>query len=87
MPFRVATLAVISAFALLCLGSSIQKSPTWDEPSHIVAGLSYIGSGRIVVNRQHPPLLKELSALFLLCGGVRWPIDLDVDRLLNELDS
>jgi hypothetical protein len=40
---------------------------------HIAAGLSYIETGRIVVSPDHPPLLKELSALALRQAGVRWP--------------
>ena len=60
-------------FFVLSLCASLVKSPIWDEPYHIDAGLSYVETGRIVVNQQHPPLLKELSGLFLRAAGVRWP--------------
>lgn len=64
-----------AVFLLLGLFASLAKSPTWDEPHGIAASLSYVETGRIVVNQQHPPLLKELSGLFLRASGVRWPAD------------
>ncbi len=50
------------------------KSPTFDEPAHIGAGLSYLKTGDFKVNLQHPPLLKEIGALPLVLMGVRFPI-------------
>ena len=67
----VAIAAVV--FFLISLSASLVKSPIWDEPYHIAAGLSYVETGRIVINQQHPPLLKEISGLFLRAAGVRWP--------------
>ena len=64
-----------AVFFLLSLCASLVKSPIWDEPYHIDASLSYVETGRIVVNQQHPPLLKELSGLFLRAAGVRWPVN------------
>jgi hypothetical protein len=44
-----------------------------DEPPHLASGLSYVSTGVFRGNPQHPPLLKELSGLSLLLGGIRWP--------------
>src|SRR5881296_226518 len=49
------------------------KSPTFDEPAHIGAGLSYLETGEFKVNLQHPPLLKEIGALPLWLMGARFP--------------
>ena len=50
------------------------KSPTFDEPAHIGAGLSYLKTGEFRINLQHPPLLKEIAAVPLLMTGARWPM-------------
>jgi hypothetical protein len=55
--------------------ASRSKSPTSDEPPHIAAGVQYLDRGEFTLNLQHPPLLKEMAAVFLLGAGVRWPID------------
>jgi len=65
--------ALILVFMLQCFFASRLKSPTYDEPPHIAAGLSYLETRVFHANLQHPPLLKELSALSLLLAGVRWP--------------
>ena len=69
----VAACALAATFFAQSFSSSLQKSATFDEPMHITAGLSYLETGRIVLSPDHPPLLKELSALGLRAGGVRWP--------------
>lgn len=56
------------------LGASLVKTPAYDEPAHIGAGLSYLVTGEFKVNLQHPPLLKELAALPLVLTGARWPM-------------
>jgi Dolichyl-phosphate-mannose-protein mannosyltransferase len=53
---------------------SLIKSPVFDEPAHIAAGLSYFETGEFKVNLQHPPLLKEIGALPLWLLGVKWPM-------------
>lgn len=79
---RRAILAVlIAAYLLQTTLASLQKSPTSDETVHLTAGLSYIQTGHIVVNQEHPPLLKEISGLFLRIAGVRWPPSTDATAL------
>jgi hypothetical protein len=53
--------------------ASLQKSPVFDEPPHIASGLSYLDTHVFRANLQHPPLLKEMSALFLSMAGIHWP--------------
>ena len=65
--------ALLAVFFLQSFLSSRIKSATFDEPAHIAAGLSYVSTGVFHANPQHPPLMKELSGLSLLLGGVRWP--------------
>ena len=69
----IAVCSLAATFFAQSFSSSMKKSATYDEPMHIAAGLSYIETGRIVVSPDHPPLLKELSALSLRSAGVRWP--------------
>jgi hypothetical protein len=64
---------LIAIFFILSLSESSIKSPMSDEPPHIASGLSYVATGVFRGNPQHPPLLKELSGLSLLLGGIRWP--------------
>jgi hypothetical protein len=71
-------------FFLLAVTASLVKSPIWDEPYHIAASVSYIETGRIVVNQQHPPLLKEICGLFLRAAGVRWPKDAPPLEVLRD---
>jgi hypothetical protein len=69
-PFGVAALCL--AFFLQGYFSSLVKSPSNDESLHIMAGASYIATRDIVVNPQHPPLLKELAGLSLALAGIHW---------------
>jgi hypothetical protein len=63
------------------------KTPTFDEPAHIGAGLSYLKTGQFRLNLQHPPLLKEIGALPLVLLGVRWPFgDEEWARLTGDQD-
>ncbi|MFB3825225.1 MAG: glycosyltransferase family 39 protein [Bryobacteraceae bacterium] len=74
-PKVVLGLAVLlcGAFLLQSFAASRVKSAGADEPPHFAAGLSYVSTGKVVLNPQHPPLLKELSGLFTLFSGARWP--------------
>lgn len=46
--------------------SARQFSASSDEIAHLPAGYSYLKTGNIVLNPQHPPLIKILAALPLL---------------------
>jgi hypothetical protein len=65
--------ALLVVFFLQVFFTSRAKSPSWDEPGHIAAGLTYLEAGNFLVNPQHPPLLKELSGMALVLSGARLP--------------
>lgn len=65
--------ALIAVFISQSFFASQQKSPAFDEPPHVASGLSYLETGVFFANPQHPPLLKEMSALFLEAAGIHWP--------------
>lgn len=60
-------------FFLLTFTSSLQKSPTFDEPMHLFAGYSYLKWGDFRANPEHPPLAKMLAALPLLVLNLKDP--------------
>lgn len=60
------------------------KTPTFDEPAHIAAGLSYLKTGDFRINLQHPPLLKEIGALPLVLIGVDWPLGEDEWQMVSR---
>jgi hypothetical protein len=64
---------LIAIFLAQSFLASLQKSPVFDEPPHIASGLSYLDTHVFHANLQHPPLLKEMSALFLSMAGIHWP--------------
>ena len=76
-------MALIAIFAAQILLETSFKSPSSDEPPHIASGLSYVSTGIFRGNPQHPPLLKELSGLSMILGGIRWPRNPDTDRFLH----
>jgi len=70
-------------FFLQSFFASLQKSPVFDEPPHIASGLSYLETRVFHANPQHPPLLKEMSALFLSLAGIHWPTDIMAQTLIQ----
>jgi hypothetical protein len=70
-------------FFFHALAESRLKSPTSDEPPHIASGLSYVATGIFRGNPQHPPLVKELSGLFMMLGGIRWPLSPETEYFLH----
>ena len=81
--FGFIAIALAVVFFLVTLSESLVKSPTEDESPHIASGLSYVATGIFRANLQHPPLLKELSGLALLLGGIRWPRTPETELLLH----
>jgi hypothetical protein len=78
---------LIVVFLSITFAESRLKSPTSDEPPHLAAGLSYFVTHEIFrANPQHPPLLKELSALSLMTAGIRWPHNEKADYLVHGDD-
>jgi hypothetical protein len=53
--------------------SMIQNSLTFDEKAHIGAGFSYLVKKDYRLNPEHPPLIKDISALPLLFLNLNFP--------------
>src|SRR5664280_2452951 len=75
---------LIATFLAQAFLASAIKSPVFDETGDIAAGLSYVQTGEIRANLQHPPLLKELAGAALWLAGVRLPDSPQVRRMLAD---
>jgi 4-amino-4-deoxy-L-arabinose transferase-like glycosyltransferase len=74
---------LLAIFLLQGLLAIRLKSPAFDETGDIAAGLSYVQSGEIRANLQHPPLLKELAGISLWLAGVRLPGTAKIREMLD----
>lgn len=70
--YLVATLILIFSFGLM-LHSSLGDSATMDELAHIPSGYSYLKLGDDRLNPEHPPLLKDISAIPLTFLNLNFP--------------
>lgn len=75
--WRRAEAVTLLLFALIFGGFSIasfqQKSPTVDEPVHLLSGYAALKWGDFRVNPEHPPLAKMLAAIPLLFLDIKDP--------------
>jgi 4-amino-4-deoxy-L-arabinose transferase-like glycosyltransferase len=69
---------LLALFAGLALYQAARKSETYDEPMYILSGYSYLVTGDLSFNREHPPLAKYLIALPLLGLDLWLPDDYQV---------
>ncbi len=60
---------------LICLFSVKDDSLTMDELAHLPAGYSYLTQKDMRLNPEHPPLIKDLSALPLLFMKLNVPFN------------
>jgi len=60
------------------------KAPTFDEPTHLAAGWSYLVGGEYRLNPEHPPLLKQWAALPLLTLRLGSPEDYPGWEMMRE---
>jgi 4-amino-4-deoxy-L-arabinose transferase-like glycosyltransferase len=67
---RIVVFAALLLMALLAIGSYQRESLTFDEITHIPAGLAYWQQHDTRLNIEHPPLLKMLAAFPLLFADV-----------------
>jgi hypothetical protein len=74
---------LVAVFLFQSFSASLKKSPVFDEPPHIASGLSYLETHVFRANLQHPPLMKEIGALFLLAAGIHWPKSPIADVLIG----
>lgn len=71
---------------LLAYDSLSVKSVTFDETTHLPAGLALVESGEIHLNRQHPPLIKMLAGWAASTVEPILPLDGDAYKLGKEWD-
>ncbi len=67
--------ALLLILFLTALFSMRSASLTFDELAHIPAGYSYLTQRDYRVNPEHPPLLKDMSAVPLLFKNLNFPAD------------
>lgn len=60
---------------VLCLWSVRDDCLTYDEVSHLPAGMSYLETRDFRLNLEQPPLVKLLAALPVLVRGAELPLD------------
>jgi tetratricopeptide (TPR) repeat protein len=63
----------VVSFGLLTITSFQQKSPTVDEPVHLLSGYASLKWGDFRANPEHPPLAKALAAIPLLFFDIKDP--------------
>jgi hypothetical protein len=84
LPLAAAVVALLALHAALAVGSMWNASPTFDEVSHLPAGLAIVATGEVRLNPQHPPLVKELAGLAASAKDPRLPLDGAAYREGNE---
>jgi hypothetical protein len=60
----------------LAFFSSWNETATFDEVAHIPAGYSYLTQNDMRLNAEHPPLMKDISALPLLFLNLNFPTNI-----------
>lgn len=78
-------LSLTAIMFLQVYGGSRNESLTWDEPSFISAGYSYLTTRQFVLNPSHPPLTQELIALPLLFLDLHRPPGRPTDWLVKDI--
>jgi 4-amino-4-deoxy-L-arabinose transferase-like glycosyltransferase len=72
---RLAVAAIMALYLGLALWGAWVKSETYDEPMYVLAAYSYVTTGDLSLNREHPPLGKYLMGLPLLWLDIELPDD------------
>jgi hypothetical protein len=66
---------LLLTFAGRALWSAREKSPAYDEPAHLAAGLRALRTGDLALYHENPPLLRVLQALPAAWLGAALPAD------------
>lgn len=81
-------LAVIMLLTFLVMVlTTLTDSPTYDEPAHIAAGVSYVEFNDLRLNPEHPPLIKFLSGLSIKIFYPQLKINFDMNDLQEPLKN
>jgi len=68
-------IVLLAFFVVLSVASIWNDSATMDESVHIPAAYSYLSQKDMRLNPEHPPLLKDLSAVPLLLMKINFPAE------------
>ncbi len=80
---RLVVAGLISLYLGLALWGAWAKSETYDEPMYVLAAYSYVTTGDLSLNREHPPLGKYLMGLPLLLLDIDLPDDYQQQAGIN----
>jgi hypothetical protein len=72
--FWLVSAVMLSAMAVIQVLTSRLETQTFDESTHLAAGLSYWETGDYRMNAEHPVLAKLLCALPLVLMGIKAPV-------------
>ncbi len=72
---NILAVVLLSIMFFIGISSYQQDSLTMDEQSHIGAGYSYLSQQDFRINPEHPPLIKDLSAIPLLFLNLNFPLN------------
>ena len=70
-----AVLVLVGVHAALAVASLWNKGVTFDEVTHLPAGLAAVATGELRLNPQHPPLVKLLAGAAAATASPRLPLD------------
>lgn len=70
---RIGVVFLLGTMLAILLSTAVQESAIMDELAHIPAGYSYLKYQDMRINPEHPPLLKDISALPLLFLDLKFP--------------
>jgi hypothetical protein len=71
---------LLAAHAALAIHALWSESATFDETSHLPAGMALVATGEAHLNPQHPPLVKLLAGLATAPLAARLPLEGDAYR-------
>jgi dolichyl-phosphate-mannose--protein O-mannosyl transferase len=72
--FRIIVPTILLSLFIVCVVSIRETSLTMDELAHLPAGYSYLVKQDMRLNPEHPPIIKDLSAIPLLfIKGINFP--------------
>lgn len=70
----VALLLIATAIGTGCIVSTYSTlSSTWDEPTHLSAGLEFLQDGRYALQTENPPVARVATAIIPFVLGARLP--------------
>ena len=73
---KILLFGLMTLFFAEATSSMLLKSLTFDETAHIPAGYVYLKEHQFHLNREHPPLIKEIAAAPLLFLSLPKPADI-----------